>query len=249
VRSQITGLTVRRCWLNEVIIMENIESIMDAIEKYLDEKEDLRERSIKACRNIIRHSRKAIQKMHKNENIEAANDLEKALAELTEIHSLLKDRHNDLLYTGFMENAYRELSEGFCLLSILQDENLPQPEDLNVTSSSYLLSLGDVVGELRRLTLDCIRNNRYDEAEEFFRKMEKIYISLLRFDYPSGMISIKKTQDNCRVLIEKTRGDLTVALCNRKIEEKLSRLEKPLKEKTEESKKEDVEDLNIDRVW
>ena len=228
--------------------MENIDSIMDAIEKYMDEKDELRERSIKSCRNIIRYSRKAIQKMHRNNNIEAANDLEKALAELTEISSLLGDKHEDLLYTGFMENAYKELSEGFCLLSILQGENLPRPEDLNVTPSSYLLALGDVVGELRRFVLDNIRNNRYEDAEKFFNNMERIYNSLLRFDYPSAMLSIKKVQDSCRYLIEKSRGDLTVALCNKKIEEKLKELEETEKEEKEEGEKE-IEDLNIDKVW
>ena len=223
--------------------MENIESIIDAIEKYLDEKEEIRERSIKSCRNIIRYSRKAIQKMHRNENVEAASDLEKALAELTEICSLVKDQHNDILYRGFMEDACRELSEGFCLLSILQGEDLPRPDEINVTPSSYLLGLGDVVGELRRFVLDSMRNNRFDEAENFFRKMERIYNSLLRFDYPSAMLSIKKVQDNCRALIEKTRGDLTVALCARKVEERINKIEEENSEKSEEV------DLNIDKVW
>ena len=50
--------------------------------------------------------------------------------------------------------------------------------------------------------------------------MEDIYGAILRFDYPSGLIPIKKKQDMVRGLIEKTRGELAVASCERRIEYK-----------------------------
>jgi translin len=232
--------------------MKNIESIIDEIEQYMNEKEDLREKSIKVCRNVIQSCRKAVQKMHRNANVDAAKDLEKALAELTELQSSLKEEHHDILYSGFMEDAYKELSEAFCLLSILQEEDLPRPEDIGVTYSSYLLGLGDVVGELRRCILDNIRKDQYENANKLLQTMENIYNSLIRFDYPSALIPIRRVQDNCRALIEKTRGDLTIALCKKKIEDKINDIKKTVEEekykkkKTEES--EDL-DLNIDKVW
>jgi len=83
--------------------------------------------------------------------------------------------------------------------------------------------------------------------------MEDIYSAIIRFDYPSGLIPIKKKQDMVRGIIEKTRGELAVASCERRIEYRTDEfrgvLDKiNLKKKKRKTNKNDT-DLDIDRVW
>ncbi len=37
----------------------------------------------------------------------------------------------------------------------------------------------------------------------------------MRFDYPDAIVAIRKKQDVARSLLEKTRGEMTVAMSNR----------------------------------
>ena len=152
--------------------MKNLEAIAKKIEKKLDEKDDLREKAIKKCREIIRVCRKAIVGMH-GENI-SKEGITQACTLNKELKNILKD-YPDLENAGYVENASQELVEGCCLFAILQDEQLPTPEKLDVSYSSYLLGLGDVVGELRRNILDFIKIGEMERAEEFFEKMELQY--------------------------------------------------------------------------
>ena len=83
--------------------------------------------------------------------------------------------------------------------------------------------------------------------------MEKIYDVIIRFDYPSALVPIKRKQDIIRGLIEKTQGELAVASCEKRIDNKTDEFRGILdriheKEKKREKKKVDA-DLNVDRVW
>ena len=80
------------------------------------------------------------------------------------------------------------------------------------------MGLCDLVGELRRTALDSIRAGKAKNADNYLDMMEEIYDVIIRFDYPSGLIPIKKKQDMVRNLIERTRGELAVASCERRIE-------------------------------
>jgi hypothetical protein len=74
---------------------------------------------------------------------------------------------------------------------------------------------------------------------------------IIRFDYPSGLIPIKKKQDMVRGLIERTRGELAVASCERRIEYRTDEfrgmLDRVNKKKVQNKKKKS--DLDIDDIW
>jgi len=232
--------------------MKNLEAIAKKIEKKLDEKDNLREKAIKKCREIIRVCRKAIGGMH-GENI-SEEEITQACTLNKELKNILKN-YPDLSMAGYVEHASQELVEGCCLLAILQDEQLPTPEKLDVSYSSYLLGLGDVVGELRRNILDLIKIGEMERAEDFFEKMEQIYSVLMRFDYPSGFVPIKKKQDVARQLIERTRGTLLLSGKNWSLEEKLDGLLAMMEKNKQKKKKQtapsegDDFGLDIDSVW
>jgi len=234
--------------------MKNLDEIVNKIEKNIDDKDKTREKALKFSRDIIINCRKAIQNIHQSKNKDAEDYLKKASSKITELFEITEN-YPEIYHAGFVENAAQEVVEAKCFFNIMKGEELPDPDDIQTTYSSYLLGLCDLVGELRRTALDFIRNDKSKKADECLSMMEDIYNVIIRFDYPSGLIPIKKKQDMVRSLIEKTRGELAVASCERRIEYKTSEFRGMLdkadskKKKGKGVKKDSDSELNIDDIW
>lgn len=171
--------------------MKNLDKIVDKIEKNIDNKDKIREQALRASREIIIACRKAIQAIHQNLMNDAKNNITKSSDKLQELYILTKN-YTDLYYAGFVENAAQELVEAFCLYNIMNGKELPDPDEIKTTYSSYLMGLCDLVGELRRTALDRIREGKTKDADQYLNMMEEIYNVIIRFDYPSGLIPIKE---------------------------------------------------------
>jgi translin len=232
--------------------MKNLDKIVDKIEKSIDDKDKVREKALRSSREIIIGCRKAIQCIHQELMKDAIGDIKKASVKLQELYKLTGD-HPELYHAGFVENAAQELVEANCLYNIMKGKDLPDPDELQTTYSSYLLGLCDLVGELRRTALDSIRSGEAKEADNCLNMMEEIYDVIIRFDYPSGLIPIKKKQDMVRGLIERTRGELAVASCERRIEYRTDEfrgmLDKASKTRRKTKTKKKESDLDIDDIW
>ncbi len=198
-----------------------LEGIANAIESELDDKDSVREIAIKSSREIIRIASKIIMKLHRRED--CTEMLRKIKEEVWHLKSLLLNEYPDLFYAGFVQNALQEYVEAMLLYSYLNGRALPGHRELNVNPAAYLMGLGDFVGELRREVLESLRSGNFEEAESYLNTMECVYELLLRFNYPSGLVPIKPKQDMARALVEKTRGEITIATMNRKLEEKLKK--------------------------
>ena len=115
------------------------------------------------------------------------------------------------------------------------------------------MGLCDVVGELRRSALDFIREGNSTKADEYLKMMENIYDAIIRFDYPSALVPIRKKQDMIRGLIERTRGELAIASCEKRIDERTHEfhglLDKINGDKTKTENKKNEVDLDIDKIW
>jgi translin len=235
--------------------MKNLNNIVDKIEKSIDSKDKVREKALRFSREIIINCRKAIQCIHQDLMNDAKSNIKKASDKLQELYKLTK-LHPELYHAGFVENAAQELVEANCLFNIKNGKDLPDPDELKTTYSSYLMGLCDLVGELRRTALDSIRAGKAKKADENLNMMEEIYDVIIRFDYPSGLIPIKKKQDMVRGMIERTRGELAVASCERRIEYHTGEFRGMLdkvgdnnKKKKKSVKKDTENDLDIDGVW
>lgn len=234
--------------------MKNLDKIVDKIEKSIDDKDKIRERALRSSREIIIGCRKAIQNIHQIHMKDAKNIIKKSSDKLQELYGLTKG-YPDLYHAGFVENAAQELVEASCLYNVMLGKDLPDPDEIQTTYSSYLLGLCDLVGELRRTALDSIRGGKAKKADSYLDMMEEIYDVIIRFDYPSGLIPIKKKQDMVRGLIEKTRGELAVASCERRIEYRTDEFRGMLdrvndsKNKKKNSKKDNKTELDIDDIW
>ncbi|OYT60710.1 translin family protein [Euryarchaeota archaeon ex4484_178] len=197
----------------------NLQEIGDLIEEEMDEKDSVREIAIKSSRAIIRLASQSIMMMHRSEDTK--DILRKLKEEVWHLKSLLANQHPDLLYSGFVQNAFQEYCEALILRAILESDDLPSHKELNVNPEAYLMGMGDVVGELRREAVESLRSEEFDKAEGYLRIMEEIYEMLMRFNYPSGLVPLKPKQDTARALIEKTRSEITMALMTAKIAKKV----------------------------
>jgi translin len=193
----------------------NLREIGDAIEEELDEKDSVREIAIKSARAIIRMSSQSIIMMHRREDTKEI--IRKLKEEVWHLKSLLSEQYPDLLYAGFVQNAFQEYCESQVFRAILNGKDIPTHKELGINPESYLMGLGDVVGELRREVLEALKNDDFEAAEGYLDTMEGIYEMLMRFNYPSGLVPLKPKQDTARALIEKTRGELTMALITERI--------------------------------
>ncbi|MEE9601142.1 MAG: translin family protein [Thermoplasmata archaeon] len=198
-----------------------LNGILDDIESEMEEKDTVRELAMKSSRAMARLSVNAIGGLHRDDDVRKL--LEEAREEARRLRSLLQE-HPDVYYSGFVENAHQEVTEAAIAHSLITDSHLPRPEDLAVTGRAYVLGLGDVVGELRRYALERLKEGEVKVALEALEAMETIYEGLMRFNYPTALMAIKRKQDIARSLLEKTRGEVVVALRSFELEKRLDEL-------------------------
>jgi len=109
--------------------------------------------------------------------------------------------------------------------ALIQNQPLLTPDELNVEESTYLNGLAEVVGELRRRTLDILRHGYSQEAERLLGYMDEIYSVLVTIDYPDAITNgLRRQTDLARGIIEKTRGDVTFSLRGEDLTQAIRRL-------------------------
>jgi translin len=85
------------------------------------------------------------------------------------------------------------------------------------------------VGELRRHLLDSLRAGDIPHCEECLAAMGDIYDVLVTMDYPEAVTAgLRRTADAMRGIVERTRGDFTMAAIQRNLEERLREFEERL---------------------
>jgi translin len=124
--------------------------------------------------------------------------------------------HPDVLYAGFFHDAQKEYAEARTTLALLSGGSTPSPAELGVEAPAYLNGIAEAVGEMRRMLLDRLRRGEYDGCEDLLRAMDDIYSALVVIDFPDAMTGgLRRTTDQTRGILEKTRGDLTMAIVQR----------------------------------
>jgi translin len=204
-----------------------IYNISCSIKDSFEEKDKARESSLAISRDVVRNCRTAMYSIHNRHFDKAKLLISRSVEMIGKMDTLLAD-HPDIYYSGFLEHAQQEFVECLVVYNILGDEDkeIPGPQDLNVSNVAYLNGLGDVGGELRRHILDLIRNDMPENGEKYLGMMEEIYNCLMMFDYPDAMTrGLRHKTDVARSIIEKTRGDLTNAMRQQKLEKAMKEFE------------------------
>jgi len=194
--------------------------------KYFDAQEKLREEVLDASREVIRASARTIAAVHRKDKAEAKEMLAKARKVLVILAEAVRAEPH-LADSGTILSAYQEYCEAVLVQALIWNGKLLTPKELDVFYKPYLAGLADVAGELRRHALDLIRADEVSEAERMLKLMEEILELLMEFDYPDAVLpGMRRRQDMVRGIVEKTRGDLTTAIRQQRLESALKRAER-----------------------
>ena len=209
----------------------SLKSILEKIQEELRKREGVREGVQKDMRRATRLSKQAILFTHQERFEDAKNLLEEADKLFTKLREVSKD-YPDLFHSGLVSAAFEEYTEAHTLLMLIEEDRFIGPEELGVPAISYVLGLGDVVGELRRRALDSIRKGNVEAAEKCLEKMEHIYSELTAMDDAYLLVSgLRRKCDVARHLIEITRGDVTIEARRTALERSILKLEETIGKK------------------
>ena len=201
---------------------KNLEAIADKIRLYFFAKDAAREKALRLSREVIRYSANAIRAVHRQEDVSAEQLLSSARALLNELDDDVLRNNDEFAHAGFVHDAQKEFAEASTTLAIVAGEPLPEPEALGVSYPAYLNGLGEAVGEMRRYLLDSLRRNDLSRCEELLATMDDIYSVIMAMDFPEGVTyGLRRTSDAVRGILERTRGDLTLVLRQKELEDKL----------------------------
>jgi len=178
----------------------------------LDRKNAAREQALRWSRELVRTCATSIRAIHRREFASAEGLLAEAHSLNDQICAAL-GQMGDLYWAGYVQDAQKELVEAVCTLALIKRQALPDPAGLGVAPGPFLNGLGEAVGELRRYLLDSLRRGEVDGCEQLLGAMDDIYSLLVTLDYPDALTGgLRRTTDSTRGILEKTRGDLTLAL-------------------------------------
>lgn len=192
-----------------------LETIIPRIIDHFGEKNRAREQALAASRTVIRLSANSIRAVHRAE-FERARALLAEACEVRDAAVAAMAGHADVYHAGFLHDAQKEYAEARTTLALLSGEAIPSPEELGVEAPAYLNGIAEAVGELRRWILDRLRAGVFDGCEAALEAMDDIYSVLVTIDFPDAMTGgLRRTTDQTRGILEKTRGDLTMAIIQR----------------------------------
>lgn len=192
--------------------MQNLTSLVADARTVLEEKNRAREVALAHGRALIRTCANAIRALHRGERDAARAAVDGARAEAARVTEALA-AHSDLRHAGYVQDAHKELAEAACLLALVERTDLPSPAELGIAPPAFLNGLAEAASEGRRYALDRLRRDDLDEAERMLAAMDDILSELATVDFPDAITDgLRRTCDALRAVVERTRGDVTLAV-------------------------------------
>jgi translin len=192
--------------------MHKLEKIADQIRQKFDLRNAKRDQALAQARQLTRACSLAIRAVHRDDKEAMENHLSEARTLADTLRQELVS-YPDLFYAGYTQDSLKEFVEASVTCALILNQPLQTPEELIVEEATYLNGLAEVIGELRRRTLDILRSGYSQEAERLLGYMDEIYSVLVTMDYPDAITNgLRRQTDVARSIIEKTRGDVTFSL-------------------------------------
>ena len=203
-------------------LKRDLARIAKRAEASFSETHAAREKALRLSREIVRSSANSIRATHRGEYDQAEQLRDEAARLVAEIEIELSPR-SSVYYAGFVEDAQKEYVEATATLAFARGTRLLGLDELGVGPAPYLNGLAESVGELRRFVLDLLRRDDVSRCEELLELMDEVYSILVTMDYPEAVTrGLRRNTDMARGVLERTRGDLTVALRQRSLEQRLA---------------------------
>ena len=193
---------------------------------------EAREKALASARLIIQKSAKSIRATHRSE-FSVARELISEVEELRRRFDPVLLEYQVVYFAGFWEDSLKEYVEASLILSFAERSSIPTIEDLNVGAAVYMNGLAEAAGELRRLIMDLLREDKdLGRCEGLLTIMDEIYTALVVVDFPDAVTrGLRRNTDMVRAVLERTRSDLTTALRQQKLRNQISNFSKDFKDR------------------
>ncbi|HEU0113083.1 MAG TPA: haloacid dehalogenase [Thermomicrobiales bacterium] len=177
-----------------------------------------RDHALSEGRQLIRLAANSVRATHRGELADAERLLGEARERMEALAAELAP-FPALYWAGYVQDAMKEVAEAAIALAIVAGRPLPAPETLRVEDAAYLNALAEAASELRRQTLDRLRDGDLARAETLLAAMDDIYAALVTVDFPDAITGgLRRTTDALRAVLERTRGDVTLAVVQGRVE-------------------------------
>jgi translin len=202
----------------------DLERTSEAIARRFDSTMHARERALPTSRAAIRSCANAIRAIHRGELDLAHRLMDEARASIDAGLDAVRD-HPEIRFAGYLQDAQKEFAEAKITEAVVSGAtHAPTPEELAVEDAPYLNGMAEAIGEARRHTLGLLRHGRIADGEAVLAAMDDMYAVLVTMDYPDAITgNLRRSTDVARSLIEKTRGDLSVARVSQDLHDALER--------------------------
>jgi len=181
-----------------------------------------RDQALTAARRSIRASANAIRAIHRGELDQAHELMDRSREAIESGRTAVRQDHPEVYFAGFLQGAQQEYADARITAALVSGAEPPTPDELGVETAPYLNGMAEAIGEGRRALLDQLRHGHLEESERILRGMEDMYYLLVSMDFPDALTgNLRRSTDMARGILERTRGDLTVALVQRNLQESL----------------------------
>jgi translin len=211
--------------------------VLQEIKNELLQKNNVREETHESMRKATSLSKQAILLIHQKKYGDAEKFIQDAKEKILSLQNLAKD-YPEIIYGGMLSAAMQEFSEACIFLTLVKEGRFLTPAEINVPSVDYVLGLADVIGEYRRLALDNLREGEVKKGVECLEIMDQVFIQLLALDEAYMLVpGLRHKSDIARRIIESTRGDVTLEIRRKSLEDYLKRFSPPKRKVARKPKK------------
>jgi translin len=210
-----------------LISSKDLKQIQESLTSF----DEIREKMLEVSRVATRLSDWSIIQMHRNDMERAEISLKEAKEALVQIRDLVKNTP-ELRQTGSVLVAYQEYVEAVLLRGLLKEGKLASLKEVDVEPVPYILGILDLIGELRRVTLNHLRRGKGNEADKTLKVMEELYEAVLTLDHTAIVPTFRVKADAARRIIESTRGDVITEIRRMSLEEAIRDLHDDVKRRT-----------------
>ena len=187
------------------------------------QKNTIRESTYDCMRKATSQSKQAILRIHQKKFDEAQKLIAEAKTLIQSVQEQAKE-YPEVIYGGMLSAAFQEYAEANIFLTLIKEERFVAPAEIEVPSVDYVLGLADVIGEYRRLALDYLREGEVEKGVKCLQVMDEVFIQLLALDEAYMLVpGLRHKSDTARRIIENTRGDITLEVRRKSLEDYLKK--------------------------
>ena len=181
----------------------------------------VRDQAINEGRQLVRLAANSIRATHRGDTADADALLAEAQGRLATLAATLAP-HPGVYWAGYVQDAAKEVAEAAITRALVTGDAVPTPDALGIEDAAYLNALAEAASELRRQTLDQLRAGETAQAERLLAAMDEVYGALVTVDFPDAITGgLRRTTDALRAVLERTRGDVTMAVTQGRVERAL----------------------------